>query len=251
MSKPLQIIHITDCHLGTQPGDSIHGVDADASLAQVIRLAHQQQPDADALLATGDIANHGDLSAYQRFQHRTQGLAKHTRWLAGNHDSAASMRHATAHSHAMEPTLIIGRWLIVMLDSKVSGKIGGKFSSATLTRLEQTLANHHSCHTLIALHHHPIATHCSWLNDIGLTNSDAFFSTIAPHQNVRGILWGHVHQKMDQERHGIKLMATPSSCIQYAPNSDHFQLDTLNPGYRWLQLYPSGAIETGIWRVDN
>ncbi|WP_240554913.1 hypothetical protein [Oceanicoccus sagamiensis] len=55
--------------------------------------------------------------------------------------------------------------------------------------------------------------------------------------SVRGILWGHIHQTIDRERNGVKLMATPSTCIQFAPNSPGFKLDRLNPaiaGYHYI-----------------
>jgi 3',5'-cyclic-AMP phosphodiesterase len=50
-------------------------------------------------------------------------------------------------------------------------------------------------------------------------------------------------------RDGVKLMSSPSSCIQFAKNSACFKLDRLNPGYRSLSLYPDGTIRTTVSRV--
>jgi Icc protein len=66
---------------------------------------------------------------------------------------------------------------------------------------------------------------------------------------VRGVLWGHVHQQLDQYRGDIKLMASPSTCVQFAPGSDNFKADDQAPGYRWLELRSDGTINTGISRV--
>lgn len=66
---------------------------------------------------------------------------------------------------------------------------------------------------------------------------------------VRGVLWGHIHQELDVERNGVRLLATPSTCIQFAPRSDDFALDHLLPGYRWLRLHADGRIETGVSRL--
>jgi Icc protein len=45
-------------------------------------------------------------------------------------------------------------------------------------------------------------------------------------------------------------MASPSTCIQFAPNSEDFKLDERAPGYRWLRLHDDGRIETGVSRID-
>ena len=52
-------------------------------------------------------------------------------------------------------------------------------------------------------------------------------------------------------RFGIKLMSTPSSCIQFAPHSDDFLVDDIAPGYRWLELQADGEIETAVCRVEG
>jgi Icc protein len=65
------------------------------------------------------------------------------------------------------------------------------------------------------------------------------------------MLWGHVHQASDHLRNGIRLMSTPSTCSQFRPNSDDFAVDERPPGYRWLELYPDGTIETEIRWLDT
>jgi Icc protein len=46
-------------------------------------------------------------------------------------------------------------------------------------------------------------------------------------------------------------MSTPSSCIQFAPGSECFKADDQPPGYRWLDLYSDGRIETAVSRVTG
>jgi len=59
-----------------------------------------------------------------------------------------------------------------------------------------------------------------------------------------------VHQASDRRRKGVRLMSTPSTCSQFRPNSDDFALDSRSPGYRWLNLSASGAIETEVIWLD-
>ncbi|NJR64597.1 MAG: 3',5'-cyclic-AMP phosphodiesterase, partial [Leptolyngbyaceae cyanobacterium CRU_2_3] len=43
---------------------------------------------------------------------------------------------------------------------------------------------------------------------------------------------------------------TPSTCVQFSPNSDEFAIDPEGqPGWRLLTLYPDGRYETVVQRV--
>ncbi|MBT8436853.1 MAG: hypothetical protein KJP11_05740, partial [Gammaproteobacteria bacterium] len=71
------------------------------------------------------------------------------------------------------------------------------------------------------------------------------------HDNVRGVLWGHVHQETQQSIGGVEWMSTPSSCIQFKPYSREFAIGTETPGYRQLELYADGRITTRVHRVES
>ena len=66
---------------------------------------------------------------------------------------------------------------------------------------------------------------------------------------TKALLWGHVHQEIDGERNGVRLLASPSTCIQFAPGSEGFQVSEQAPGYRWLRLHGDGRLETGVERL--
>jgi Icc protein len=87
------------------------------------------------------------------------------------------------------------------------------------------------------------------MEPIGLRNPEALFSVLERFPQAKALLWGHVHQDFDRTRDGLRLMASPSTCIQFAPNSEDFALDALAPGYRWLRLHDDGQLETGVSRV--
>jgi len=46
-------------------------------------------------------------------------------------------------------------------------------------------------------------------------------------------------------------MASPSTCVQFAPGSMNFRADDRPPGYRWLELHRDGRIDTGVSRVTD
>ena len=68
---------------------------------------------------------------------------------------------------------------------------------------------------------------------------------------MRAVIWGHVHQTFDQLRKGVRLLSTPSTCVQFLPNSEEFAVDMIPPGYRWLELYPDGTFETDVVRLQT
>ncbi len=49
----------------------------------------------------------------------------------------------------------------------------------------------------------------------------------------------------------VALMASPSTCVQFAPGSAGFKADDQPPGYRWLELRADGSIETAVSRVTD
>ncbi|MEH6557771.1 MAG: 3',5'-cyclic-AMP phosphodiesterase [Oceanicoccus sp.] len=249
--QPIKLLQITDTHLGAQTGETLLGLNTDYSLEQVVDLVRQEQPPVDLLLGTGDISSCGANSSYHRYRQLTKGLADQTLWLPGNHDSVATMKDAASDGNEMAGFATIGNWSIIMLNSKTPGEVGGSLTDEELDLLNGGLQQSRNGHALVCLHHHPISIGCDWLDEQRVSNADRLFSVLDEFAHVRGLLWGHVHQQIDRQRNGVKLMATPSTCIQFAADSADFKLDRLNPGYRWLNLQENGDIETGVSRVSG
>ncbi|KKK51402.1 hypothetical protein LCGC14_3115300, partial [marine sediment metagenome] len=201
--QPIQVIQITDTHLGDQPGEPLLGMDTDQSLGHVLDLIRKERKPADLMLATGDISNCGSVASYQRFHQLTQHLAPRALWLPGNHDSLPAMQQAMAGAEELNRCAEVGDWQIVMLDSTTPGEVGGNFSADELAFLRQTLQDSTASHVLICLHHHPVIIGCDWLDQQQVANADDFFAIIDEFDSVRGLLWGHIHQPIDQQRKGV------------------------------------------------
>jgi Icc protein len=84
-----------------------------------------------------------------------------------------------------------------------------------------------------------------------LSNGADFFGVIDRHAGVRGIAWGHTHQPHDAMHGGVRLMGTPSTCMQFTQDSPEFAVDSRPPAYRWMQLGDDGSLDTGIEWVDS
>lgn len=247
----LRVVQLTDTHLCREPGGKLLGMDTDRSLQAVIDQVKAERPAVDLLLATGDLSDQGAASAYLRLQDYFAQLTPNHFWLPGNHDEQAAMAANAGQALHLAPELRVGRWQILMLNSQVPGEVGGELGSAELARLDRALAAaaEQGMYSLVCLHHQPVPIGCAWLDEQMVSDAAAFFAVLERFSGVRGVLWGHVHQQLDRRRDNIALMASPSTCVQFAPGSEDFKADPAPPGYRWLDLFEDGSLATGVSRV--
>jgi Icc protein len=105
-------------------------------------------------------------------------------------------------------------------------------------------------HVLVAMHHSPVSLNSQWLDEHRISNHQKLHNILITYDNVKAVITGHVHQQHETDWQGIKVYSTPSTCFQFAENSDQFALTDKSPAYRWLDLLPDGHIDTGINRVD-
>lgn len=244
------VLQFTDPHLTGSPDMRVRGVATAATLARCVAHAKRRHPQPGAVLLTGDLV-HDDPAGYAALaaQFRDAGAPVHC--LPGNHDDPADVRRALAgRPFAQDFATRYSRWVIVMLDSTVRGEHGGRLSDPELARLDAALAAQPDAHALVCLHHHPVPHGSAWLDALMLANADDFFSVLARHGGVRGLAWGHTHQPFEGMHGRVRLMGTPSTCMQFAQEADEFEVDDRPPAYRWIELCDDGRIETGIEWVD-
>ena len=249
----LRVVQITDTHLNRIEGGTLLGLDTDFSLQQVLQRVLAERDSIDLVLATGDIADNGSEEAYLRARDYFSRLAAPVLWLPGNHDRAEVMAAVLGQRGELQRTAETGHWQVLMLNSQIPGAVGGRLGAGELQTLRSCLedAARRSQHVLVCLHHQPVAMGSAWIDRQMLADSEDFLALLGQFDCVRGVLWGHVHQQLDRDYNGWQLMATPSSCVQFAPGSDAFKADDAPPGYRWLDLLADGRIETGVSRVTG
>ncbi len=251
VNDPVMLVQLSDSHLFGEAHGTLLGMNTRDSLQKVIELVLAQQPQIDLLVASGDLSQDGSLESYQQFRQMSAQLSAPARWIPGNHDEPMVMEQAATQSSLLEPVVDIGNWRITLLDSAVPGSVPGYLADEQLQLLARALSEAPQRHHLVCFHHHPVSIGCPWMEPIGLRNPEALFAVLDRFPQVRAVLWGHVHQEIDRMRDDMRLLASPSTCIQFAPGSEDFKLDTLAPGYRWLRLLPDGQLETGVERVSG
>lgn len=249
--RPVLLVQLSDSHLFAEEDGKLLGMNTRDSLEKVIARVQTEQPEIDLILATGDLSQDGSLASYQRFRRLSEQLGAPVRWFPGNHDELPAMREACSGSDLLQPVADLGNWRITLLDSSIPGAVPGFLADDQLQLLDQALSEAPERHHLVCFHHHPVSIGCRWMEPIGVRNPDALFAVLARHPKVKALLWGHIHQEFDQMRDGVRLLASPSTCVQFTPGSEEFQVDSEAPGYRWLRLHADGRLETGVSRVTG
>ncbi|ACA88448.1 3',5'-cyclic-AMP phosphodiesterase [Shewanella woodyi] len=252
----VKIVQVTDPHLFADHDAQLLGVNTAQSLRAVLNTIDAVHYPADFMLASGDISQDYSAESYHNFVKAISPLGLPCHYLPGNHDDPRIMRlNMQGPKIFGHRRILVGSWQVIMLDSTVRGKPGGYMSDAEFELIKAAAEDQPDRHILLAMHHNPILVGCAWLDQHWMSNGSEFLELVAKIPQVKGLLWGHVHQQIDQEysgHHGpIKLMATPSTCIQFKPKSSYFALDAVQPGYRLLELKADGNILTNVYRVPG
>lgn len=244
---PLRFVQLTDTHLRDRADGTLRGVNTAHTLAAVVAQVRARHAHIDGILATGDISHDDGTPSYRRFAQLLAPLRAPVYCLPGNHD-ALGVFGCVLKGRLMQSggRLLSAGWQLLFLDSAVPGAVHGHLRPAELARLDAALREHPQAYALICLHHQPVPVGSAWVDRLMLDNAEALFAVVDRHPQVRGILWGHVHQSFDTVRHGVRLLASPSTCLQFKPGCADFTLDDRPPGYRWLDLHADGGIDTGV-----
>lgn len=248
----LNLVQFTDQHLFGDPARALRGVVTLPALRATLHSARSDIDLCDAILVTGDLVQ-DDPGGYQHFRTEFSRLGKPVLCIPGNHDDLPTMRAALSMPpFQLGGTYDAGNWRTILLDSTIPGETGGALSGETLVFLEAALAAAAGRHVLVCLHHHPLPMRSRWLDTVGLANADDLFALLKRFDSVRGVLFGHVHQALDTQWQGLRMIATPSTCSQFKPLSDEFAVDNQPPAWRTLALHADGRLETTLrWLEDQ
>ncbi|WP_089527858.1 3',5'-cyclic-AMP phosphodiesterase [Pantoea ananatis] len=249
----VRILQVTDTHLFAGKHESLLGVNTWSSYDAVLDAIIAQQRDYDLIVASGDLSQDHSVEAYQHFVEGISRLPKPCVWLPGNHDFQPAMVDTLARAgiNAHKHVLVGEHWQVVLLDSQVFGVPHGMLSDYQLDWLDNALARFPLRHTLVLLHHHPLASGCTWLDQHSLRNPHQLDAVLQRYPLAKTLVCGHIHQEMDVAWHGRRVLATPSTCVQFKPHCTSFTIDTLAPGWRWFTLHNDGQLDTEVNRLTT
>ncbi len=246
----MRILQISDTHLYATREVENHGVCTYQTLVAVLDQVRTLSPPPVLIVMTGDLVDDGSDAGYHALLELLSTLDVPIFCIPGNHDDPQRLRRNLSSANVSVTNVTsLDHWQFLFLDTHVPGSAGGHLAHDQLSRLEANLSDGAASNALIFLHHHPVAIGSAWMDTMRLDNPQALFAIVQRHPQVRAVAWGHVHQEYAQQRDGVKLLAAPSTCVQFKPGSVTFALDELAAGYRWFDLDPDGGIRTGVTRI--
>ena len=248
--SPISIAQITDTHLFASENHEMLGMPTIQSFQAVVERLKELRTEVDLLLLTGDLSGDGKPDSYDNLQNLVNPLQIPAYWLPGNHDCAIAMDDILNMGMlSRRKSFVRGGWNFILLDSSVPGCLHGYLSGKTLDWLDSELTILGDHPTLVALHHPPFPVNSAWLDSSTLQNPQEFFAVLDRHPQVRLVLFGHIHQEFQRQRHQVNYLSTPSTGLQFRSKSPTLMIDQEYPGFRLLKLYPNGMWETSVERV--
>lgn len=250
----LSLLQISDTHLHATTDSRMRGVNTHDTFMAVLAAARRNERwPVDAMLVSGDVVQDESRAGYERFRAELEPLGLPILCLPGNHDDPKLMDEILSRApFQFCGTARLGTWSLILLNTFLTGEDAGGLGARRLEALEAALQENGRQHVLICMHHQPMNMGSTWLDGVGLRDAQRFLELVDAHKNVRGVLWGHVHQASDRWRGDVRFLSAPSTCSQFLPGSDFFAIDSRPPGMRWLDLYPDGRLETVVsWIGEN
>jgi 3',5'-cyclic-AMP phosphodiesterase len=249
---PLRIIQISDTHLFGDQTKSLLGVPTQKSFEAVLDLIKPKIGQFDLIIHSGDLAQDYSMQAYKRLAEMLTPFKVPVYCIPGNHDDPKLMAAAYPLGLLTNNRHIISKdWQIILLDSHKPDAVEGYLAHQELKFMEHCLKENPDHHAIVLFHHQPVPVGSRWLDNLGLSNADEVWKIAARFPKIKAVVFGHVHQVYETEVNKIKCFSAPSTCFQFKRKQDHFGIEKLSPGYRWINLFNDGRIETNVVRTDK
>lgn len=249
----LLVAQITDTHLFAEVEPKVFGVQTYSSLQAVVEKLKTLQVQPDILLLTGDLSQDETSQSYDRIVEAIAPLNIPAYWLPGNHDNLPIMEQILQHPPINgTKSFSSGGWNFLLISSLIPGCVHGEISLQSLDWLESQLSQVTELPTLVALHHPPCLINSEWMDRINLRNNEEFLAVVDRYPQIKLVVFGHIHQEFAMVRHGVRYLGSPSTCVQFQPQSKEFTIDKqARSGFRLINLFPDGTYNTEIVRAEN
>lgn len=247
----MDIIQITDLHISKDINQKKHNCMPYHSLTDTlsaIRFKHNIKN----LIITGDLSSDYSLESYMHIKHLLAKYPFKITLLPGNHDDLNNMKMILDKQISFQNIDLSDlKILTYNFDTHIPGKIAGRLKTSDIKNLVQQLNNHEKINHVVIFAHHPIVPIGSkWIDKHICENSELLIETLQSYKNLEfKIFCGHVHQDSYLKANNIEFYTTPSTCYQFKPYSDDFDIDeSLSYGYRVISLHDT-SINSEVIRV--
>lgn len=198
--------HISDLHID----GAEHSVER---ATRVMNHLNGLPGELDAILVTGDIADHGLIEEYEQAA-KILTSPRPVLHCPGNHDVRANYRTVLCKQAASDGPLNQVHRLpgatFLLCDSTIPGEDGGILTDETLDWLDDVLREGPSdVPAFVCFHHPPARMHQPYLDSMLLTDEARLAEVIGRHPQVVAVLCGHAHTAAASMFAGLPLLVAP------------------------------------------
>lgn len=248
-------IQLSDTHLFEDAATKLWDVAPDQALDGAIDALAQLSGKPSFILVTGDCSADGTQASYLRLAGKLQRLGAPAYYLPGNHDDATRMARLLAGrsigpGDKLMQDFDADGWRFVLLDSSVQGQDWGALGKEQIDWLRDALAQKPDVPTMVVVHHNPVPVGSAWLDTMTIADADDLLPILDAAPQVRAVLYGHVHQELEQRRGAVKYLSAPSTFFQFKPKAPTFGPDDVPDGARIVHLEPQ-TFTTAVLRFGE
>ena len=245
------IAQISDLHVAEDHEYMRKFVDANAKLEAAVAYLNGLTRQPDAVLATGDLTDHGRPEQYELLREILEPLRAPLFMVPGNHDEREPFRAmARTMGHIHVPAEGPIQYVIddfpvrlIAIDSMRDGHHDGELDAERLHWLDARLAEAPDRPTLVFLHHPPFVTGIWWLDCIGLTGGDDLRAVVDDHPQVVRIVSGHLHRPIET--------MWGTTLVSCAPSTTHQTQCDLDPDHQPVISAEAPGLQLHWWTGES
>ena len=240
----MKFVVLSDLHLGP-PGAAVNGLDTAERLSAAVRAINRDHADADFVALAGDLADQGEVAAYEVLRDRLAPLTMPCHITLGNHDDPAaflSVFGAERHDPQAKVSQVIdqGGYRVILLDTTTPGSHGGALCQGRRDWLAARLDEAQDRPVIVVMHHHANVLSLP-VDNIVLEDGAGFAALLNRHPDVRMVIAGHVHLTSSGYWHGLPMTTLAGS---------HYSVNAHLPGMAGRQLRLEGPAEMAVVLAD-
>jgi len=213
------VAHVSDTHLLAGEARQYGVIDTVERFGRALERLGRIDPQPQALVFTGDLADLGEPDAYRQLRAMVEplaaGIGAQVVWCMGNHDERSAYSRELFGAESDQPqdrVYDVAGLRIVSLDTSVPGWHHGELGDAQLGWLRDVLATPAAHGTILALHHPPIPSPLVPAAEIIELRETARLADVVRGSDVRAILGGHYHFTSHSTFAGVPVSVAAATC---------------------------------------
>ncbi|MDR2443294.1 MAG: metallophosphoesterase [Deltaproteobacteria bacterium] len=190
---------ITDLHIRADRTPAFGVADTSAALEALEDWLFRLKPPLDGLVMTGDLADCGEMGAYDFIENLFSRWTAPVFALPGNHDGRSSFAKGlkpfcpASNQENLSYFVSLGTLKLIMLDDVLEGQTGGFLSPTAAECLKRGLREDPKEHTIVFSHHPPFSSGLGALDE-PFGGREELFKLLSNHPGHLTLSCGHLHQ---------------------------------------------------------